>query len=379
MYHWALRLRSDAWHCGEKINHNQSSAALTTLKQQSDHEWLNDISCVPTQQALRHLQVAYQNFSDKRADYPTFKKKHGGQSAEYTTSAFKWDPDSASGADNRNLTRAKVGRLKVRWSRMFKSRPTTVTVEKDKAGRYFVCLALDEAIEPRPKTGLSVGVDLGINRLATLSNGERIANPKHTSQFARKLARAQRVLARRKKGSHRRHTQRLVVAKIQAKIADTRADYLHKVTTDLVRRFDVIAIEDLNVRGMVKNHNLAKSISDAGFGTFRQMLNYKCGWYGKTLIRIDRFFPSSKRCSGCGHIVETLPLSIREWVCPECSVAHDRDENAAKNILAAGHADNQNAQGGHVSPAKASASKGSVRRTVNRSKKVALHLSLKSA
>ena len=293
-------------------------------------------------------------------------------SATYVSSAFKWD------AGNRNLALAKIGRLNVRWSRTFKSVPTTVTVEKDAAGRYFVCLVLDEGVEPLPKTGESIGVDLGINRLATLSNGERIHNPKHTNTYSRKLARAQRVLARRKKGSHRRNDQRLIVAKIQAKIADTRTDYLHKVTTDLVRRFDTIAIENLNVRGMVKNHSLAKALSDASFGVFGQMLTYKCDWYGKARVRVDRFFPSSKRCSSCGHIVERLPLEIRDWVCPECSAAHDRDENAARNILAAGHADNQNAQGGRVRPAKAKASKGSVRRTVNRSKKVALHLSLES-
>ena len=372
VYNWALRLRTDAWHRGEKINYNQSSAALTVLKKKSDHDWLNEISSVPTQQSLRHLQVAYQNFFEKRAEYPTFKKKSGKQLAEYTSSAFKWD------AGNRNLSLAKMGRLNVRWSRTFKSVPTTVTVEKDAAGRYFVSLCLEETIQPLPKTGESIGVDLGINRLATLSNGQRIHNPRHTNKCSRKLARAQKVLARRKQGSHRRNDQRLVVAKIQAKIADTRTDYLHKVTTDLVRRFDTIAIEDLNVRGMVKNHNLARAISDASFGAFGQMLTYKCNWYGKTLVKVDRFFPSSKRCSSCGHIVERLPLEIRVWVCPACSAAHDRDENAARNILAAGHADNQNAQGGRVRPAKAKASKGSVRRTVNRSKKAALHLSSES-
>lgn len=360
VYNWALRLRTDAWHRGVKINYNQSSAALTRLKQQSDHDWLNEISSVPTQQSLRHLQAAYQNFFDKRTAYPTFKKKYGKQSAEYTSSAFKWD------AGNRNLSLAKMGRLNVRWSRTFRSVPTTVTVEKDAAGRYFVCLVLDEIVEPLPKTGKSIGVDLGINRLATLSNGERIHNPKHTNKYSRKLARAQKVLARRKKGSHRRNDQRLVVAKIQAKIADTRTDYLHKVTTDLVRRFDILAIEDLNVRGMVKNHSLARALSDASFGAFGQMLTYKCDWYGKRLVKVDRFFPSSKRCSCCGHMVEALPLKIREWVCPACSATHDRDENAARNILAAGHADNQNAQGGRVRPARAKALKGNVRRTVNR-------------
>ena len=254
VYNWALRLRSDAYRQGQKIGYNESSAALTILKQREDHAWLNEVSSVPLQQSLRHLQTAYVNFFDKRAVYPTFKKKTGTQSADYASSAFKWD------ADNRHLSLSGVGRLDVHWSRTFKSTPTTVTVTKDTAGRYFVTLVLDETIKPLPKTGESIGIDLGINRLATLSNGERITNPKYTSKYARKLARAQRALARKQKGSARREGTRLRVAKIQAKIADSRQDHLHKVTTDLVRRFDVICIEDLNVRGMVKNHNLAKSI-----------------------------------------------------------------------------------------------------------------------
>lgn len=359
VYNWALRLRTDSYRAGVTVNYNASSAALTALKKQPEFAWLNEISCVPTQQALRHLQDAYRRFFEHQSKFPSFKKKHGDQSAEYTRSAFTWD------AGNRNLTLAKVGRLKVRWSRTFTSEPTTVTITKDRAGRYFVTLVLDEPIQPLPKTGQDVGIDLGINRLATLSNGERIANPKHTARYARKLARAQRVMARRKAGSHRREQARQRVAKIQAHIADTRQDHLHKVTTDLVRRFDVICIEDLNVRGMVRNHCLAKSISDASFGAFAAMLGYKCAWYGKTLVKIDRFFPSSKTCSVCGHISESMPLDVREWTCPECGTAHDRDENAAKNILAVGHIDSQNARGGMRKTRESSTLKGSARRNAN--------------
>jgi putative transposase len=222
---------------------------------------------------------------------------------------------------------------------------------------------LDEVVEHLPKTNASVGIDLGINRLATLSTGERIPNQQHLKTKLKKLAKLQRIVSRRKKGSGRRERARIAVAKLQESIADSRNDYLHKVTTDLVRKFDFIATEDLNVRGMVKNHCLARSLGDASFGSFVRMLEYKCEWYGKELVKIDRFFPSSKRCFDCGHIVEYLPLSIREWTCPECGVVHDRDENAAHNILAAGHA--VSAQGGRVRREETSVSKRSVRRTVN--------------
>ena len=199
-------------------------------------------------------------------------------------------------------------------------------------------LCLDEAFESLPPTGESIGVDLGINRLATLSDGGRIANPKHSAKWQKKLAKAQREFSRKTKGSKRREKARLKVARIHARIADARLDHLHKITTDLVRRFDVIAIEDLNVRGMVRNHCLARSISDASFGSFRSLLDYKCKRYGKQLVAIDRFFPSSKTCSHCGAVQSHMALVVRSWQCA-CGATHDRDENAAKNILnfAMGH------------------------------------------
>ena len=363
VYNWALRLRTDNYKAGKTINYYDSSAALTKLKTQEDHAWLNEVSCVPVQQALRHLQTAYRNFFDKRAGYPSFKRKYGKQAAEYTKSAFKWD------AANRNLSLAKIGRLDIHWSRPFESFPTTVTITKSRDGRYFATLMLDEEMTALPKTGAAVGIDLGINRLATLSTGERIPNPKHLSKRMKQLAHAQRVLSRRKKGSNRRAKQVLKVARIHARIADSRSDYLHKVTTDLVRRFDVICMEDLNVRGMVRNHCLARSLSDASFGAFRSMVEYKCGWYGKELKLVDRFFPSSKRCSACGRVVESLPLDIRQWTCPECGTGHDRDENAACNILmAAGGQPVKIARGAGVRPRKATASQGVPRRSANRSK-----------
>lgn len=329
-YNWALQLRTDACRNGTSLNYNATSAALTQLKKQEETAWLNEVSCVPTQQSLRHLQTAFESFFGKRTAYPTFKKRRSKQSAEYTRSAFKYDVPA-----NR-LTVSGLGKLKVRWSRAFESSPTTITITKDCCGRYFVTLCLEESFEEWPKTEESIGVDLGINRLATLSNGERIANPKHSNRRRRELAHQQRHLARKTRGSRRWEKQRLQVARVHARIPDTREDYLHKVTTDLVRRFDVICIEDLNVRGMVKNHTLARSLSDASFGMFRFLLAYKCERYGKELVAIDRFFPSSKMCSACRVVKEALPLDVRQWRC-ECGVKHDRDENAAQNIYAVGH------------------------------------------
>jgi putative transposase len=357
-YNFALNLRTSSFKDGITINYNASSEAWTEHRNDPAFSFLKESSSVPQQQALRHLQTAFSNFFAKRAKYPKFHSKHGKQSATYTVAAFDYD------AENKNLSIAKLGRLNVKWSREFTSSPTTVTITKDRSGRYFVSLCLDEPAKlALPKTGKQVGIDLGIARLATLSDGTRIANPRHTMRHARKLTRLQRVLSRRVKGSSRWHRQKLKVAKHQAHIADIRKDCLDKLTTDLVRRFDVLAIEDLNVRGMVRNHCLAKHISCASFGMFRSMLEYKAAWYGKEIRVADRFFPSSKRCSACGHVHETMPLDVREFTCAECGTHHDRDENAAKNLLTAGQA--ESGRGGLVRPLRASARRGKARRNVN--------------
>ena len=234
---------------------------------------------------------------------------------------------------------------------------------KDCAGRYFVSLCLDETVDAYPKTGKQVGIDLGIKHLATLSTGERIANPRHMAGKLAKLAKLQRTLARRKKGSSRWQRQRLKVARLHSRVANSRRDSLAKLTTDLVRRFDVISVEDLGVRSMTQNRKLARNISDVGMQSFRRMLTYKCVWHGRELRIVDRYFPSSKRCSGCGYLAEMLALDVRSWSCPQCSAGHDRDENAAKNILAAGLA--ATARGGRVRPKVAKAAFGGVRRSVN--------------
>lgn len=343
-YNHMLRLRTDAWFKEQKrIDYHATSAALTALKKQPEFVWLNEVSSVPVQQALRHLQTAFGNFFAKRARYPSFKRKDGPQSAEYTTSAFK--------LDGKALKLAKMGTpLDVRFSRTIPraAKVTTVTVSKDAAGRYFVSMLCDDTVAPKPEAASRVGIDLGLTHFAILSTGEKVAAPNTFRKHEAKLAKLQRRLAKKQKGSARRAKAKRKVARLHAKVADARRDFLHKLSTRLINENQVIAIESLAVSNMQKNRHLAKSISDASWAEFVRQLEYKAHWYGRTLVGIDRWYPSSKRCSDCGHTVSKLPLSVREWVCPECGATHDRDINAARNVLAAGLA--VSAHGESVSP-----------------------------
>ena len=331
-YNHMLRLRTDAWFSRqERIGYHETSAALTQLKKDPEFAWLNEVSSVPVQQALRHLQTAFGNFFAKRAKYPTFKRKDGPQSAEYTTSAFKWD--------GKVLKLAKMNTpLDVRFSRTIPraAKVTTVTVSKDAAGRYFVSMLCDDTVQPKAEVEGKVGIDLGLTHFAILSTGEKIAAPNTFRKHEAKLAKLQRRLAKKQKGSANRKKARLKVAKLHAKIADSRKDFLHKLSTRLINENQVIAIETLAVSNMQKNHSLAKSIADASWSEFVRQLEYKALWYGRELVGIDRWYPSSKRCSDCGHTVAKMPLNVREWACPECGTVHDRDINAARNVLAAG-------------------------------------------
>lgn len=331
-YNYMLRQRTDAWFKEQKrVGYHETSALLTKLKKTPEYAWLNEVSSVPVQQALRHLQTAFNNFFAKRAAYPTFKRKDGPQSAEYTTSAFKWDGMA--------LKLAKMDApLAIRWSRTIPkaAKVTTVTVSKDAAGRYFVSLLCDDAVSPKPEVTGKVGIDLGLTHFAILSTGEKVAAPNTFRRYEAKLAKLQRRLAKKQKGSKNRAKARLKVARLHAKITDSRKDFLHKLSTRLVNENQVIAIETLAVSNMQKNHNLAKSIADASWSEFVRQLEYKSLWYGRELVGIDRWYPSSKRCFDCGHTVKKMPLNVREWTCPECGTIHDRDINAARNVLAAG-------------------------------------------
>ena len=343
-YNYMLRQRTDAWfERKEKVGYHETSAMLTALKKTEEFSWLNEVSSVPVQQSLRHLQTAFGNFFARRSKYPTFKKKDGAQSAEYTTSAFKW-------ADGK-LRIAKMDEaLNIRFSRTIPkaAKVTTVTVRKDCAGRYFVSMLCTDQVQAKAPVAAKVGIDLGLTHFAILSTGEKIAAPNTFRKNEEKLAKLQRRLAKKTKGSANRKKAKLKVAKLHAKIADSRKDFLHKLSTRLVNENQVIAVETLAVSNMQKNHNLAKSIADASWSEFVRQLEYKSLWYGRELVGIDRWYPSSKRCSDCGHTVKKMPLSVREWTCPECGTIHDRDINAARNVLAAGLA--VSALGESVSP-----------------------------
>ncbi|MEA5534270.1 RNA-guided endonuclease TnpB family protein [Crocosphaera sp. XPORK-15E] len=333
VYNKALAARTAGWYeRQERIGYPETSSSLTEWKKQEDLDFLNEVSCVPLQQTLRHLNTAFTNFWAKRAKYPNFKKKRNGGNAEFTRSAFKWRDGQLW------LAKCKEP-LNIVWSRYIPNdcKPSRVTVKLDPSGRWFVSILVnDPTVQPLPKTGKKVGIDAGITSLITTSDGEKVTNPRHFNRLYKKLRKVQKALSRKTKGSNNRDKARLQVAKIHAQIKDSRTDFLHKLTTKLVRENDLIAIEDLAIRNMVKNRKLARSISDASWGEFNRQLEYKCQWYGKELIKIDRFFPSSKRCGNCGNTIDKLPLKIREWECPKCGMNHDRDINASKNILAAG-------------------------------------------
>ena len=330
VYNWGLHTRSTAYkERGEKLYYNQLAAMLPDLKK--EHPWLADASSVPIQQSLRHLDTAFKNFFEGRAKYPTFKKRRNTQSANYASNAFKWDGTA--------LTLAKMQEpLDIHFHRDLPKgcKPSSVTISKDCANRYFVSMLVEDNIKPLPVVNKMVGLDLGIKSMVALSTGESIDNPKYYAKSEKALAKAQRRHAKKKKGSKNRAKARSRVARVHARINDQRRDYQHKLSTRIIRENQVICVESLAVKNMVKNHKLAKAISDVGWGEFVRQLEYKSQWYGRALIKIDQWYPSSKTCHACKHVVDSLTLDIREWVCSECGVAHDRDTNAARNILAEG-------------------------------------------
>ena len=363
VYNKALDARTSGWYeRQERIGFVETSSMLTNWKKQEDLDFLNEVSSVPLQQGLRNLQKAFTNFWAGRAKYPNFKKKHSGGNAEFTKSAFKWK-------DGQVFLAKCTEALPIRWSRDLPEgcEPSTITIKLEASGRWFASLLVDGRVgDPTtdiaqlPKSDKQIGLDVGITSLIATSNGDKIANPKHFKQLRKKLKRVQKALSRKQKGSNNRHKARLKVAKVHAQITDARKDFLHKLTTQLVRENQTIVVEDLAIKNMVKNHKLALAISDASWGELIRQLAYKCEWYGRELIKIDRWFPSSKRCGNCGHIVDKLPLNIREWKCPKCKTTHDRDLNAACNILAAGLA--VSVCGANIRPDRES-SEGQLRKT----------------
>jgi putative transposase len=330
VYNWALALRTDSYYQEQKsLSYTDTSNALTKLKKDPEKTWLKQVSAVPLQQGLRHLNTAFTNFFAGRSKYPKFKQKNNRQTAHYAPNAFKWQDGK--------LTLAKMSQpLKIRWSRYFEGQPKQIIVSKDPANRYFVSFLVEEELEQWDKANDEIGIDLGVKDVLVTSNGFASGNPKYYQKYQARLKTLQSRLSRKQKGSKNRDKARLKVAKLHAKIADCRKDFLHKLTTRLVRENQAIYTETLAVKNMMANHKLAKAIADCGWSEALRQFQYKCQWHGRKLGAIDRWFPSSKRCNPCGYILDKLPLDVREWICPSCNSHNPRDENAAKNILAVG-------------------------------------------
>src|SRR5262249_36357211 len=288
-------------------------------------------SSVVLQQSLRNLDAAFQNFFDQRANYPRFKSRKDKQSVRYQSNAF-------THKDGRIRLAKQDEALAISWSRPLPedAKLISVTVSKDKAERYFISILVETEIQPLPGVTADVGIDVGIKTLATCSDGTRLDNPRPLERATRRLRLKQRRLSRKIKGSYNRDKQRIKVAKQHAKIRDIRTDHIHKFTTQTIRENQAVYVEGLNVAGMLKNHKLAKHLSDASCAKIFRQLEYKANWYGRDFVPLDQFFPSSKLCSNCGHLLLKLPLSVREWTCPECDTRHERDVNASTVILLAG-------------------------------------------
>ena len=327
VYNYFLNQRQEQYkEEGESDNYYAQAKALTELKKKEETAWLKEVNSQTLQFALRNLETAYTNFFQKRAKFPNYHSKKGKNT--FTVPQFATIEDGKLW-----LPKFKSG-ISIRLHREIKGKMGKVSLTKTPTGKYFVSVFTIEDYQELAPANKAVGVDLGLKDLLITSDGEVFKNNRYTKRYERKLAKAQQYLSRKKKGSRGFENQRLKVARLHEKISNSRADYLHKCSISLVRRYDTICIEDLNVKGMERNHHLAKSVTDASWGSFVSMLTYKAQWNNKKVVKIDRFFPSSQTCNVCGYVnKQTKDLSVREWECPVCHTHHNRDINAAINIL----------------------------------------------
>jgi putative transposase len=336
-----------------------SRQVITAAKATPQRAWLGEVSSVVLQQALADLNVAYRNFfasisgkrKGRRVAPPRLRSRKDNRQAIRFTRNSRFVV-----GDNGRLRLPKIGDVEVRWSRQLPSDPSSVTVIRDAAGRYFASFVVQTTDEPLPATDSEVGIDLGLTHFAVLSDGTKVAAPKFLRRAARKLRRLQQDLARKQRGSNRRRKAVVKVTRAHARVADTRRDWQHKLSTRIIRDNQAVYVEDLCVVGLGRTR-LAKSVHDAGWASFTAMLEYKAARYGRTFGRVDRFLPSTRMCSDCGRVNEKMDLSIRSWVCP-CGAVHDRDVNAAINVLAAGRAESINDRGAQVRPAPVLAPRG---------------------
>ena len=328
-YNWALAVRKNAFdNLNTSLNTNSLIKMLTKLKRADGQEFLNEVSSVPLQQAVRNLGAAYDRFFKSHTGFPNFKKKFGNQSASFTKNAFKLNESGLTLAKNKTP-------LRIKWSQPLDGEPLSLTISKDKIGRYFVSILCNVEIAPKPVINNTVGLDLGLTHFCILSDGSKIPNPHFYKKLESKLKKLQRSLSKKVKFSANWQKTKLKVARLHTKIADCRRDFLHKLSTRLVNESQVICTETLRIKNMLKSHTLAKAISDVSWSEFLRQLEYKSKWYGRDFVRISQWFPSSKMCSVCGAVQKKMPLNIRHWTC-ECGSINDRDINAAINIKRVG-------------------------------------------